>query len=126
MERTWKVTTAGILTIIAGCLGITVGALLTLVAVPLGLGGAIAGILDEAGIWGGLLGGLAGMLGMIGASIIGVGIVAIIGGIYALKRRIWGFALAGAILATMCSTPLGVLAIIFVSMGKKEFVRAPK
>ena len=126
MERTWKPTTAGILTIIAGCLGIGAGVLLTLLAVPLGVGGAVASFLEEMGILGALLGGLAGFLGMIGAGIIGVGIVAIIGGIYALRRRIWGFALAGAILATMASIPLGVLAIIFVSIGKKEFVRVPK
>jgi hypothetical protein len=126
MEKTWKPTTAGILTIIAGCLGIGAGALLTLLAIPLGVGGAITGFLEQAEILGGLLGGLAGLLGVIGAAIIGVGIVAIIGGIYALRRRVWGFALAGAILATMASTPLGILAIIFVAMGKKEFVRAPK
>ncbi|MFC2024682.1 hypothetical protein ACFLTJ_03845 [Chloroflexota bacterium] len=126
MEKTWKPTTAGILTIIAGCLGIGAGALLTLLAIPLGVGGAVAGFLGQTEILGGLLGGLAGFLGVIGAGIIGVGIVALIGGIYALRRRVWGFALAGAILATIASTPLGVLAIIFVSMGKKEFVRAPK
>ena len=126
MEKTWKPTTAGILTIIAGCLGIGAGVLLTLLAIPLGVGGAIAGFLEQAEILGGLLGGLAGFLGVIGAGIIGVGIVAIIGGIYALRRRVWGFALAGAILATMTSTPLGILAIIFVVMGKNEFVRAPK
>jgi hypothetical protein len=126
MERTWKPTTAGILTIIAGCLGIGAGVLLTLLAIPLGVGGAVAGFLEEMGILGGLLGGLAGFLGMIGAGIIGVGIVAIIGGIYALRRRAWGFALAGAILATMASIPLGILAIMFVSMGRKEFARAPK
>ena len=57
---------------------------------------------------------------------IGVGAVAVVGGIYALKRRLWGFALAGTILATICCTPLGVLAIIFVSMGKKEFIQASK
>jgi len=120
MERTWKGTTAGILTIIGGCVGIGIGALIALFAMPLGMIGAMAGGLGEAAI-GGLLGGLGGIIGMIGAGIIGLGIVALIGGIYALRRRIWGFALTGAILATFCMAPLGVLAIIFVSMGKKEF-----
>lgn len=125
MESTWKPTTAGILTIIAGCLGIGAGALITLLAIPLGLGGAMAGALKEAVI-SGLLAGFAGVIGMIGAGMIGVGAVAVVGGIYALKRRLWGFALAGTILATICCTPLGVLAIIFVSMGKKEFIQASK
>lgn len=124
MERTWKPTTAGILTIIAGGLGIGAGALITLAAIPLGLVGAMAGAIKELGIISGLLAGLAGVI--IGAGLIGVGAVAVVGGIYALKRRLWGFALAGTILATICSTPLGVLSIIFISMGKREFIQAPK
>ena len=126
MERTWKPTTAGILTIIAGCLGIGAGALITLSAIPLGLVGAMAGAIKDLGIISGLLAGLAGVIGMIGAGMIGVGTVAVVGGIYALRRKTWGFALAGTILATICSTPLGILAIIFVSMGKREFIQAPK
>jgi hypothetical protein len=126
MERTWKPTTAGILTIIAGCLGIGAGALITLSAIPLGLVGAMAGAIKDLGIISGLLAGLAGVIGIIGAGMIGMGTVAVVGGIYALKRRTWGFALAGTILATICSTPLGILAIIFVSMGKREFIQAPK
>lgn len=125
MEGTWKPTTAGVLTIIAGGLGIGAGALITLLAVPLGLGGALAGALKEAAI-GGMMVGLARIIGIIGSGMIGLGVVAIVGGIYAIKRRLWGFALAGAILATICSTPLGVLAIIFVTMSKKEFVQASK
>ena len=125
MEGTWKPTTAGVLTIIAGGLGIGAGALITLLAVPLGLGGALAGALKEAAI-GGLLVGLARIIGIIGSGLIGIGAVAITGGIYAIKKRLWGFALAGAILATICSTPLGVLAIIFVTMSKREFVQASK
>jgi len=125
MEGTWKPTTAGVLTIIAGGLGIGAGALITLLAIPLGLGGALAGALKEAAI-GGMMVGLARIIGIIGSGMIGLGVVAIVGGIYAIKRRLWGFALAGAILATICSTPLGVLAIIFVTMSKKEFVQAPK
>ena len=100
------------------------GALITLAAIPLGLVGAMAGAIKELGIISGLLAGLAGVI--IGAGLIGVGAVAVVGGIYALKRRLWGFALAGTILATICSTPLGVLAIIFVSLGKREFIQAPK
>ena len=126
MEKTWKPTTAGILTIIAGCLGIGAGALITLSAIPLGLVGAMAGAIKDLGIISGLLAGLAGVIGIIGAGMIGMGTVAVVGGIYALKRRTWGFALAGTILATICSTPLGILAIIFVSMGKREFIQAPK
>lgn len=126
MERTWKPTTAGVLTIIAGGVGICAGSLILLLAIPLGLGGALAEAIAEMDIIGGLLYGLSGMIGMIGAGMIGLGAVAIAGGIYALKRKLWNFALAGAILAAICSIPLGVLAIIFVSIGKKEFDKVAK
>jgi hypothetical protein len=50
-------------------------------------------------------------------------IIAIIGGIFALRRRIWGLALFGAICAIFSPLTwfLGVLAIIFVAIGKSEF-----
>ena len=104
MERTWKPTTAGILTIIAGCFGIGMGAWVT----------AGRAVMAE-------LPGLGEILAAAGGAIIGLGIVALIGGIFALRRKVWGFALTGAILAAICMLPLGILAIIFVSMGRREF-----
>jgi hypothetical protein len=104
MERTWKGTTAGILTIIGGVCGIAIGAILATVGTAFMLG--IPGLELMAGIGGG---------------IIAIGIVALISGIFTLRRKSWGFALAGAILALFPIIPLGVLAIIFVSLGKKEF-----
>jgi len=133
MEKTWKPTTAGILCIVAGII----------VAVP--------GIVVLASTE------------MLGAPSIVPGIIAIIGGIHALKRKRWGLALAGAICAlfgpagflvifgllavkyadmvpglqppliidtffsssyidfSLGSVILGILAIIFVIMGKREF-----
>lgn len=49
------------------------------------------------------------------------GILAIVGGIYALRRKIWGLALAGSIGALFGSSPLGVAAIIFTALSKNEF-----
>ena len=95
----------GILTIIGGCFGIAMGALL-----------AVAGQLANA------LSGLTWFSGYgIGPGFIGIGIVALIGGIYALKSRVWGFALAGAILAIICGGPFGVLGTIFIALRKREF-----
>jgi len=150
MERTWKPTTAGTLCITAGIIGVVPAI-------------AVAVFFASMGI---------GLLGIIGAPAIIFGIVAIIGGIYALKRRIWKLALAGSIctlfgcvifvifgaivfLAAYSDNPermpfgatgaeilaiissdwvlmgfvvgstilgvLGILAIIFVIMGKREF-----
>lgn len=55
-----------------------------------------------------------------GVPILALGIVAIIGGISALRRESFGLSLAGAICA-LPSAILGILAIIFVSVSKKEF-----
>ena len=49
------------------------------------------------------------------------GIVAIIGGINALKRKGWAVALAGSIGAVLSQLALGVVAIIFTVMGKNQF-----
>ena len=107
MEKTWKPTTAGILSIIAGVIqvigGIVVGV----------IGGTVAGLASIPGI--------GGIFGAIAIPVIIIGIVAIVGGVYALKRRIWGLALAGSICALIGPWLLGILAIIFVAMGKREF-----
>ena len=47
------------------------------------------------------------------------GILALIGGIYALDRKRWSFALVGAICAIPCG--LGIISIILLSMSKTEF-----
>jgi hypothetical protein len=44
-----------------------------------------------------------------------------VGGIYALKRKVWGLALAGCICALIGPWILGIPAIIFVALGKNEF-----
>jgi hypothetical protein len=104
MEKTWKPTTAGILCIIGGVINVIWGLVFAV------LGGM-------AFAWIGM-----GWLGAIGVPAIILGIIAIVGGSYALKRRIWGLALAGAICAIVGPAGLlGILAIIFVSMGKGEF-----
>ena len=111
MERTWKPTTAGILTIIAGCIGLLIGMGL---AVGLGIAGVLIDMIP------GFIGG--GLLVLIAVPAIILGVVAIAGGVYALKRRLWGLALAGSICALIGPWfLLGILAIIFVSLGKREF-----
>ena len=107
MERTWKPTTAGILSIIAGAIQAIVGIVVRVI------GGSVAGLAAIPG--------LGSIFGAIAIPLIILGIVAIVGGVYALKRRLWGLALAGSICALIGPWLLGLLAIIFVSIGKKEF-----
>jgi len=103
MEKTWKPTTAGILSIIAGAIATIAGIVIAVV----GSIGWFFGI-----PW----------VSAIGAPSIILGIIAIVGGSYALKRRVWGLALAGSICALIGPWAiLGLLSIIFVSLGKGEF-----
>ncbi len=104
MQQTWKPIAGGILAIVAGSLNILVAlAVLLFMAVPrMHMG--IAGV-----------GLLAIPLGVLA-------VVAIAGGISALQRRHWGFALAGGICAII--SPwwlLGVLSTVFIAISKEEF-----
>ena len=138
MERTWKPTTAGIMSIIAGAIGIGRGIfVIVLGGFIAGLSGLTTGELsDLINKWSGImvpgitnipevvmeaLGVASTFIIVIGAVSLAFGIVALIGGIYALRRRVWGLALAGSILAIPSAALLGVLSTIFVSLGKREF-----
>src|SRR4030042_2112152 len=57
---------------------------------------------------------------IVGAPLLALGIVAIVGGVSAIRRKNFGLSLAGAICA-LPSNILGILAIVFVSVSKKEF-----
>ena len=48
-------------------------------------------------------------------------VLGIIGGVYALQRKYWGLALAGAIAGSISFFPCGIVAIIFTAMAKPEF-----
>ena len=127
MDRTWKPKTAGIMNIISGCYGIGIGTFLATLGTSFStvypfieryLGDIdISGIpFDISGI--GLL------IGALGAAGITLGVIALIGGIFALKRRLWGLSVAGAIVSLPLipvGTVLGILSIIFLVKGKKEF-----
>jgi hypothetical protein len=110
MERTWKPTTAGILGIIAGAIGVIFGIVLAVLGT---VGGGILGVFGLPALGGVIAGATA--IPLI------LGIVAIVGSIYALMRRHWGLALAGSICSIFCVWFLGIPAIIFVIMGKGEF-----
>lgn len=63
--------------------------------------------------------------GGIGVVLAILGVLAIVGGVYALKKKLWGLALAGAIAGTITFLPCGITAVIFTSLGQPEF-KAPK
>ena len=101
----WQPLTAGILELVAGIPALIIGIL-----IAAGLGMATTAF-ARIPLW----------VSAIGAPLIICGIVAIVGGIFALQKRRWGIALAGSILALFCALPLGIAAIAFVILGKEQF-----
>ena len=51
-----------------------------------------------------------------------LGVLAIVGGVFALKKKYWGVALAGAIASIITFFPCGIAAIIFISLSRQEFL----
>ncbi len=107
-EQTWKPIAAGKLCISAGVINVLGG----LVVV------ARAGLFERDLLEPGAMS----WLGVLGVLLIITGIISIVGGAYALKRRKWALALAGAICATMTGNLLlGAPAIVFLSLSMREF-----
>jgi hypothetical protein len=63
--------------------------------------------------------GVCGVIGII------LSALAITGGIFALKKKSWGLALAGSIAGVLTFMPCGIVAVIFTVMSKPEFNTAP-
>ena len=109
-KRTWKPTTAGILSIIAGVPAIGIG-------IFIGVAGTTMALTRMN-----MFPFMPNILGIIAIPLLILGILAITGGIFSLQRKKWGLALTGALCALVPPLSiLGVLAIIFVVLGKDEF-----
>jgi hypothetical protein len=113
-ERGGLLTAGGVLSIIAGVFQL-LGGIAMAVLLPMVLT-FLEEIAPEFGVTT-----MASHTTFIVGCVIGVlGIVALVGGIHAVRRGRYGLALAGAI----CSLPshiFGILAIIFVAVARREF-----
>ena len=109
MGETNKPTVAGILDIVSGVL--TLLFCICLIIAVYVLGSGIPGVPAFAQ---GVVGGLA-------APTLIIGILALVGGVYALQRKMWGWALAGSIAAILACLPLGIAATVLLTQSKYEF-----
>jgi hypothetical protein len=107
VQKTAKPVAAGIIDIIAGSLCL-------LAVLGIGIGAAFcASFLDVIPFpW------LIGILALLPAA---VGVISIVGGVFALQRRMWGWALAGSITTICLSNVLGIISIILTVLSKNEF-----
>jgi hypothetical protein len=51
-------------------------------------------------------------------------VLAVVGGVFAFKRRRWGWALTGSIASVVAFFPVGIAAVILVAQSKNEFEQA--
>jgi hypothetical protein len=119
MENAWKPLVAGILEIVSGAVGL-VAALGLSIAVSVTGGFFITGT-ENVPMF------VPSFLMFLTVILILSATLTLAGGIYALQRKSWGLALAGAISAVFCSIPLlgglpvGITAVILIALSKKEF-----
>ena len=119
VQRTWKPTTAGILNIVAGALSAltAIGVFIGIIAVG---NVNMVRYLPPADVPF-----IAPLIGTVLIIVLVLSIVEavlpIIGGVFALQRRKWGWALAGSLIAILGTFPLGVASTIFVAIAKDEF-----
>jgi NADH:ubiquinone oxidoreductase subunit 6 (subunit J) len=117
-----KSTVGGILSIVAGALGLVSGLIILMVTLFMSSAfnnPAIFG--DFATTDGQFLTIFSVIYGVAGVFCLIVGVLGIVGGIFSLQRKRWGWALAGAIAGCLSFLPLGVGAVVLVAMGKSEF-----
>lgn len=127
MEKSWMPTVAGILDIVSGAFGMVIGLFMTFARHAARVAGAAGraaapGAVPHGSWFGMHLPTMPGVFspGM-GIALIVISLLAIVGGVFALRIRTWGMALAGSIAAVISGRLLGVIALIFTVLGKKEF-----
>ena len=101
------------------------GGILTLLSAAMAIFGALnyaIGFFDQPGI------GKGDILPFVPSIIFGVpmmsiviGVLALAGGIFALCRKRWKWALTGAIAAALSLLPMGIAAIVLVATSRDEF-----
>ena len=121
-----KSTVGGILSIVAGALGLLGGLFLILISI------FFVNIINDPSFFGDttanpqqLANFFTVFYGILGAFAVAVGGLSIVGGIFSLQRKHWGWALAGAIGGCLSFLPVGVTAVVFVAMAHPEFNPLP-
>jgi hypothetical protein len=58
---------------------------------------------------------------LIAIPVLVIGVLSVVGGMYALQRRNWGWVLAGSIASALVSHLFGIVAIVLTALSKNEF-----
>jgi hypothetical protein len=111
----WMPVVAGILTLIAGVTKLLafLGVLIAVIFMP----ASAYSSLDNAPhmMWS------ANWMIAIMVPLLVLGVLAVIGGVYMLQRRMWGMALVGGIAALIPNSLLGIAAVVLIAISKDQF-----
>jgi hypothetical protein len=126
MEKPWMPVVAGILDIVSGAMGVAVGLFMSLympvVKAAQAASGDVPRVTPHLGPFPQMPHFFFPGMGLaMGITIAVIGALAIVGGIFALKNKSWGLALAGSIGAIITGRFMGILALIFTVLGRKDF-----
>ena len=123
-SKSGLLTAGGVLSIIAGALEVIGGLIIAGLTIGIRILFRLAIVPADPGDWFGHIMPFMPVIPMwliiVGVPLFALGIVAIVGGVSALRKRSFGLSLAGAICALPVA-PLGILAVIFVSLSNREF-----
>ena len=120
-DRGGLLTAGGILSIVGGTLEVIGGGIMVVLAIGTRILLRLALLPFHPGDWfEHILAVVPTWLIIVGGPLLVLGILAIVGGVSAIRRKRFGLSLAGAICA-LPSGILGILAVIFVSLAKREF-----
>jgi hypothetical protein len=121
MDKKWSLV-GGIMSIVSGGFGILGGLVFMVIGVLFAFVMRLADNVSTSGLTAQQFGAIFGLIyGGMGFFLLLFGILALVGGIFAVRKKRWGLALAGAIGGTLSFFPTGVVAIIFTAMAKSEF-----
>ncbi len=121
MDKTWMPTTAGILNIICGAWDILTGIFAIVFGAASGWLMSFLQTMISSDISAAVLTMLSAILYAAGVIYLIFGIFVVIGGIYTLRRQIWGMALASSIISILIIWPFGIASTVFVSLSHGEF-----
>jgi hypothetical protein len=103
--------------VVAGIISILVGSACVLAVLVIGIAAAAAApVLFDFPFH------LSWLIGILALFPLTLGVISIVGGIFNLQRRMWGWALAGSITTACLSNVLGIVSIILTALSKNEFV----
>ncbi len=115
MNKSWMPTAAGVLCIISAAVRLILVLVLIIAMIVTGEFLIFTGL----GFW--LPLNVMAVLWIITVPLAVTGVLALVGGIFALQRKRWGLALAGSIAAFLPFGILGVIATIFTSLSRGDF-----